>query len=305
MAQTIASIQGVTYRETPPFVYELPSRSTGDASLVTRAVAGESPLPSDAVHLIARIPQSTDSKPAEKRQEDPSPSGDAKANGEDAKASAAEQWELEELRETDRRVRAHERAHMCAGGGLVRGGVTYQFKTGPDGQRYAVGGEVELDTSPVNGNPGATKRKAERIRRAALAPADPSPQDRHVAAQAEAMASRASQEQVQAKMGTGPKTDGAPTVLSPDAMPLDRVSAVDTQPKRSPADAKSEGSAPGKPAPEEQAHDLAPAQAPEEERANDLLPHISAAFAGQGLPAAFAYRSPTALAAKARLNVLA
>jgi hypothetical protein len=53
---------------------------------------------------------------------------------------------------------------------------------------YATGGEVQIDTSPISGDPEATIRKAETIRRAALAPASPSDQDRRVAAMAARMA---------------------------------------------------------------------------------------------------------------------
>ena len=57
--------------------------------------------------------------------------------------------------------------------------------------RYAVGGEVSIDSSPVEGDPAATITKMEQVKRAALAPAEPSGQDRSVAssaAQAEAAA---------------------------------------------------------------------------------------------------------------------
>jgi hypothetical protein len=47
-----------------------------------------------------------------------------------------------------------------------------------------VAGEVAIDISPVSGDPAATLAKAEQVRRAALAPAEPSAQDRSVAAQA-------------------------------------------------------------------------------------------------------------------------
>jgi len=49
---------------------------------------------------------------------------------------------------------------------------------------YAVGGEVSLDTAPVSGDPEATIRKARVLMAAANAPADPSTQDRMVAAAA-------------------------------------------------------------------------------------------------------------------------
>jgi len=102
------------------------------------------------------------------------------------------QEQLAKLKARDQHVRAHEAAHMAAGGSLVRGGATYSYQQGPDGRRYAVGGEVSLDSSPVPDNPQATLAKAERLRAAAMAPPDPSGQDRAVAAQAAAMASKAS-----------------------------------------------------------------------------------------------------------------
>ena len=101
--------------------------------------------------------------------------------------SAAEQQQIEELQRIDRKVQAHEMAHMAAGAGLVRGGVTYGYEMGPDGKRYAVSGEVSIDASPAD-TPERTIAKAARIQAAALAPADPSAQDRRVAAAASQMA---------------------------------------------------------------------------------------------------------------------
>ncbi len=99
---------------------------------------------------------------------------------------------LQKLQARDREVRAHEHAHMAAGGPYIKGGPTYTYKTGPDGKRYAVGGEVQIDTSPEK-DPEATIRKMETVKRAALAPAKPSGQDRMVAA-------RASMEEQKARM---------------------------------------------------------------------------------------------------------
>lgn len=107
--------------------------------------------------------------------------------------SEAEQRQVAELAERDREVRAHEMAHVAAGAGLVTRGASYTYQTGPDGQRYAIGGEVGIDTSPGR-SPEESLSKAERIRAAALAPAEPSGQDRQVAAQASRMASDARME---------------------------------------------------------------------------------------------------------------
>ena len=100
---------------------------------------------------------------------------------------------MAERAQTDRQVRAHEQAHLAAAAGLARG-VSFTFVTGPDGQQYAVGGEVSIDTSPVSGDPRATIQKAQQIRAAANAPSNPSGQDRAVAAQASQMEQAARQE---------------------------------------------------------------------------------------------------------------
>lgn len=100
---------------------------------------------------------------------------------------------VSELKARDRVVRAHEMAHMAAGAGIVTGGASFTYQTGPDGQRYAVGGEVGINTSPGR-TPEETLAKADKIRAAALAPADPSSQDLRVAAEAAQMAVEARQE---------------------------------------------------------------------------------------------------------------
>ena len=91
---------------------------------------------------------------------------------------------VDELKKRDIHVRAHEHAHMAAGGAYIKGGATYEYQTGPDGKRYAVGGEVTIDTSAISGNPQATIQKMQIVKKAALAPSDPSGKDRSVAAAA-------------------------------------------------------------------------------------------------------------------------
>lgn len=105
--------------------------------------------------------------------------------------TAEEREQVEKLEQRDREVRRHESAHIAAAGGQAKGGATFEYETGPDGKRYAVGGEVQIDTSEVQGNPRATIAKMQQVRRAANAPAEPSSQDRQVAAQAQASEQRA------------------------------------------------------------------------------------------------------------------
>ena len=112
----------------------------------------------------------------------------------ESELSQEEKRDLEQLKARDREVRAHEAAHKNAAGNLARGSAQFSFETGPDGRRYAVGGEVSIDTSKVNGDPQATIQKAQTIRRAANAPVQPSSQDRAVAAEASRMEAEARRE---------------------------------------------------------------------------------------------------------------
>jgi hypothetical protein len=106
-------------------------------------------------------------------------------------ADTSYQQIISQLKSRDREVRAHETAHLAAAGQHAAGGISYTYQTGPDDNKYAVGGEVSIDTSPVRNDPEATLIKAQQVQRAALAPAEPSSQDRAVANQAASMAMQA------------------------------------------------------------------------------------------------------------------
>jgi len=100
-----------------------------------------------------------------------------------------EQGQIKQLAARDREVRAHEQAHAAVGGSFA-GAPSYELERGPDGVSYAVGGEVSIDVSAAS-TPAETISKAQQVRRAALAPAEPSPADRSIAAQASRMESQA------------------------------------------------------------------------------------------------------------------
>lgn len=117
-------------------------------------------------------------------------SGDAAVS---PQQQAQQQQQITELASRDREVRNHEQAHAAVGGSYA-GAPTYSFKRGPDGQTYAVSGEVSIDVSPIPNDPAATLRKMELVQQAALAPAEPSAQDLRVAAQAQVLAAQARSE---------------------------------------------------------------------------------------------------------------
>ena len=94
----------------------------------------------------------------------------------------------------------------------MRDGARFERVRGPDGRLYAVGGEVSIDASAAN-TPEATLAKAEIIRRAALAPADPSAQDRAVAAQAVKMATEARAEIARQRLSSEPADHSLSTAV--------------------------------------------------------------------------------------------
>lgn len=102
--------------------------------------------------------------------------------------------QLRKLKQRDAEVRAHEKAHMAAAGGAAVGGPHYEYQKGPDGKQYAIGGHVDISVSSVEGDPAQKEENARKARRAALAPGQPSSQDRQVAAQAASMEAEAKTE---------------------------------------------------------------------------------------------------------------
>ncbi len=126
----------------------------------------------------------------------------AKAKAASGELTAEQQRQVDELKKIDRKVHAHEQAHLAVGADLVRGRASYTYETGPDRNRYAVAGEVSIDTTPGR-TPEDTIPKAQHIRATALAPVDPSPQDHSVAAQAARMES-------DARLEVAAKRNGAP-----------------------------------------------------------------------------------------------
>jgi hypothetical protein len=109
--------------------------------------------------------------------------------------------EIRALAKRDAEVRAHEQAHAAAGGAFA-GAPSYGYQRGPDGRSYAVSGEVPIDVSAIAGDPEATIQKMQQVKRAALAPRDPSHADRAIAASADALIVAARREQTAGKTET-------------------------------------------------------------------------------------------------------
>ena len=136
-------------------------------------------------------PDATAAQASEETEDAHSPHPQRGTNGQPL--SDEELREIADLEARDREVRTHEQAHKAAAGSYA-GAIHYEYRTGPDAQRYVVDGHVPIDLSDVPGDAAATERKMQAVRRAALAPAQPSAQDRQVAAQATQRAAEARQE---------------------------------------------------------------------------------------------------------------
>ena len=143
----------------PPLVYERP--------LPNQNAAAQS-LAQDQTPRDNAEDESAGREDAEQRQQE--------------QRQLAEQNEIQQLEQRDQEVRAHEQAHAAVGGQYA-GSPSYDYQTGPDGKRYAVGGEVSIDIGEES-TPEETLRKMQQVKAAALAPAEPSPQDLRVASEA-------------------------------------------------------------------------------------------------------------------------
>lgn len=141
-------------------------------------------------------------------------------NAESADKNSPEQkqaeQELESLKKRDQEVRTHEQAHANVGGQYA-GSPQYEFERGSDGKNYAVEGEVKIDVSAVSGDPQATIEKMEQVKRAALAPAEPSSADRKVANEATQTAQEARAELIQAQSNNESKPEPTATNSTPNS----------------------------------------------------------------------------------------
>lgn len=148
--------------------------------------------------------------------DDPSAGRESADERQQQQQETTERREVEDLKTRDREVRAHEQAHAAVGGQYA-GSPSYDFETGPDGQRYAVGGEVSIDISEES-TPEETVEKMQQVRAAALAPAEPSPQDFRVASEANQKAQQARAEIAanSAENATQAVTSGFPEAVRGD-----------------------------------------------------------------------------------------
>ncbi|MCI4625393.1 MAG: hypothetical protein L3V56_05460 [Candidatus Magnetoovum sp. WYHC-5] len=135
--------------------------------------------------------------------------------------------EVQRLKVREQEVIAHENAHRSVGGQYA-GAIQYEYTKGPDGRSYITGGEVSIDVSKEK-DPDDTVAKMQQVRRAALAPANPSAQDYSVASKATQIEQQAKIERVQVDDSTGDSKE-VPAEVSEDT---EQIENQDTDTKES------------------------------------------------------------------------
>lgn len=194
-----------------------PRQGGGDAA-VTDTASGLGSARTDTLELSPLAAALADASDEEGTEEGEAEGTDSSApRGADGEPLTQEEVDqVRELEKRDQEVRAHEEAHKAAAGDLALGGPTYDYERGPDGREYAVGGEVQIALKKGE-TPEETIANAQRARRAALAPAEPSAQDYKVAAKAAQLEAEGRQEAAEAEREGDDSEGAAETRAAEDA----------------------------------------------------------------------------------------
>lgn len=175
----------------------------GEEDDIARATGGVAPQEIEAREDEAAQKVSGAEEEAGPRSSDDAAKGSGAGQDE---LSEEEEAKVRELQSIEREVVAHEAAHQAAAG-RFGGPVSYSYTKGPDGKDYITGGEVPIRMEK-GATPEETIRNMQQVQRAATAPADPSGQDRSVAAQAAAIAAQARSEMMAQRREDAQEGDG-------------------------------------------------------------------------------------------------
>jgi len=150
---------------------------------------GTNPLNSNAsstLKLVAAAGLPKSPPPAAKTEAPP----EKKLQHATSQLSDAQLLEISKLKARDTQLQQHVQAHHAASSGVDVSSASFTYQRGPNGVNYAVSGDVKIDTS-APAAPEDRLAQAAMISDVALAPADPTPTDRAVAAKAQQMAQQA------------------------------------------------------------------------------------------------------------------
>lgn len=192
LSDTVSSIREAL-GEKDPLVNDDTQEDNSDENTfaLTGSDKNSDPVDDTDNHDKSIVKKSSADKAKEKEQKEAAQNHNGKKqNGE--YLTDEEQSEVEQLKARDTEVRTHEQAHQSAGGSYA-GSPQYEYKTGPDGNKYITDGHVNIDIGKES-TPEKTIEKMRTVISAAHAPAQPSGQDLKVAAEAQQKMSEAQQE---------------------------------------------------------------------------------------------------------------
>lgn len=173
-----------------PNAQNAPAPAKRNDAKAEQKVNGDSARAEDADDADEVSARTADETEVDETEQKDAADADDKPSAEEKREAQEEQEEVREMEQRDREVRVHEQQHAAVGGQYA-GSPSYSYERGPNGKSYVTDGEVSIDVSPVPNDPEATIQKMDQVRRAALAPAEPSSADRAVAAEATQRASKA------------------------------------------------------------------------------------------------------------------
>ena len=104
--------------------------------------------------------------------------------------SKSHQFEVSELKEHESSIVSHVQAHISSGGTIVSL-PSYVYTTSKSGIRFISSGDVTFKMFKITEHQSTQLDRAKTIEKAALAPINPTPQDRSVSILAQALASLA------------------------------------------------------------------------------------------------------------------
>ena len=184
-------------------------RSDSTSQSTTSTVGGTATSVAPSAAYRPDYPPADNEKQSQEKpsQNDDSMGQTSRHDAGESQLSEEDQSKVDKLEKRDVEVRAHEAAHIAAAGQYAVSGANFSYETGPDGKRYAVGGDVSISLSEEQ-TPEATVAKMEVVIRAAMAPAQPSNQDHRVAAEASQKKAAAQREAIAAKSGASGENSG-------------------------------------------------------------------------------------------------
>lgn len=183
------------------------AQNSSDSTSFTGEINDEATISDEAMALYSEDKNTSSDNVSSGTESNTSEETDSKDTlSKTEKLTPDEEQEVSKLKARDAEVKAHEQAHIAAATGINASAPTFTYQTGPDGEKYAVGGEVNISFTEGK-DPEENIANAEAMQNAALAPAQPSSQDLAVAKEAAKIIQENKQKLAEQKSEESQKTE--------------------------------------------------------------------------------------------------